>query len=203
MRTGKGSPDGTGRQAVLDAAVENMTERGYHGTSIRDIARTAGLTVASIYHHFASKQEILQVLMARALDDAYRMTCDAAEKAGPDPRDQLADVVRAWVLFHTTRQRDAVVGSTEIRSLDEAGLRATVDRRDRQEILFREIVDSGVESGVLATDKGRDATRAIINMGQAICTWFNPAGPLTPTELADRYSELALVMVEADRRTES
>ncbi|MFF0817478.1 TetR/AcrR family transcriptional regulator [Rhodococcus sp. NPDC003318] len=200
MRSGKGSPDGTGRQAVLDAAVENMTERGYHGTSIRDVARTAGLTVASIYHHFASKQEILQVLMAQALDDAYRMTGDAAQHAGPDPRDQLAAVVRAWVLFHTTRQRDAVVGATEIRSLDEAGLRATVDRRDRQEGLFREIVDRGVESGVFATDKGRDATRAIINMGQAICTWFNPAGPLTPTELADRYSELALVMVEADRR---
>lgn len=65
---------GNGRQAILDSALRNMNERGYHGTSMRDIARDADITVASIYHHFKSEQEILQDIMTRALHDAIAMT---------------------------------------------------------------------------------------------------------------------------------
>ena len=73
---------GTGRQVILDSAVANMNERGYHGTSMRDIARGADITVASIYHHFASKQEILQDIMVRALHDAIAMTRGALLRSG-------------------------------------------------------------------------------------------------------------------------
>jgi len=108
------------RQLILDSAVRNMNERGYHGTSMRDISAGADLTVASIYHHFKSKQEILQEIMIRALHDANSMTRSALLRSGGDPKDQLQALVRAWVMFHTTRREDALVGATELRSLDES-----------------------------------------------------------------------------------
>ncbi|MDX5452601.1 MAG: TetR family transcriptional regulator, partial [Rhodococcus sp. (in: high G+C Gram-positive bacteria)] len=80
---------GNGRQAILDSALRNMNERGYHGTSMRDIARDADITVASIYHHFKSKQEILQDIMTRALHDAIAMTRGALLRAGGLPDAQL------------------------------------------------------------------------------------------------------------------
>lgn len=117
---------GNGRQAILDSALRNMNERGYHGTSMRDIARDADITVASIYHHFKSEQEILQDIMTRALHDAIAMTRGALLRAGGLPDAQLQALVRAWVMFHTTRQLDALVGATELRSLNEAGRRLAV-----------------------------------------------------------------------------
>ncbi|AXY49934.1 MULTISPECIES: TetR/AcrR family transcriptional regulator [Rhodococcus] len=117
---------GNGRQAILDSALRNMNERGYHGTSMRDIARDADITVASIYHHFKSKQEILQDIMTRALHDAIAMTRGALLRAGGLPDAQLQALVRAWVMFHTARQLDALVGATELRSLNEAGRRLAV-----------------------------------------------------------------------------
>ncbi|GAF43549.1 TetR/AcrR family transcriptional regulator [Rhodococcus wratislaviensis] len=187
---------GTGRQVILDSAVANMNERGYHGTSMRDIARGADITVASIYHHFASKQEILQDIMVRALHDAIAMTRGALLRSGGAPADQLQALMRAWVMFHTTRQLDAMVGATEIRSLDDAGRRLVVALRDEQEHLFRDVVERGVEEGDFATEFPRDAVRGIINMGQSVCTWWHAAGPLKPEELAERYADLALAMVK-------
>ncbi|RZK96188.1 MAG: TetR/AcrR family transcriptional regulator [Rhodococcus sp. (in: high G+C Gram-positive bacteria)] len=187
---------GTGRQVILDSAVTNMNERGYHGTSMRDIARGADITVASIYHHFASKQEILQDIMVRALHDAIAMTRGALLRSGGAPADQLQSLVRAWVMFHTTRQLDAMVGATEIRSLDDAGRRLVVALRDEQEHLFRDVVERGVEEGDFATEYPRDAVRGIINMGQSVCTWWHADGPMKPEELAERYADLALAMVK-------
>ena len=84
-----------GRDVVLDAAVDNFQRLGYHGTSMRDIARSADITAASIYHHFASKQLILQDIMLRVLGDALSVTRSALLRSGAAPADQLSAVMRA------------------------------------------------------------------------------------------------------------
>lgn len=184
------------RQLILDSAVRNMNERGYHGTSMRDIAAGADLTVASIYHHFKSKQDILQEIMLQALRDAHGMTRGALLRSGGEPKDQLQALVRAWVMFHTTRREDALVGATELRSLDEPGHRLVVALRDEQENIFRDVIERGVEEGAFHTEYPRDAVRAIINMGQQVCVWWRADGPLSAQDIADRYCALATAMVE-------
>ncbi|KJF20653.1 TetR/AcrR family transcriptional regulator [Rhodococcus sp. AD45-ID] len=184
------------RQLILDSAVRNMNERGYHGTSMRDIAAGADLTVASIYHHFKSKQDILQEIMLQALRDAHGMTRSALLRSGGEPKDQLQALVRAWVMFHTTRREDALVGATELRSLDEPGHRLVVALRDEQENIFRDVIERGVEEGAFRTEYPRDAVRAIINMGQQVCVWWRADGPLSAQDIADRYCALATAMVE-------
>ncbi|MFF0814052.1 TetR/AcrR family transcriptional regulator [Rhodococcus sp. NPDC003318] len=185
-----------GRQVILDSALRNMRERGYHGTSMRDIAAGADITVASIYHHFKSKQEILQDIMTTTLHAAIARTRGALLRSGGLPADQVRAVVRAWVLFHATEQAAALVGATEMRSLDYEGRRLVVALRDEQESVFRDVVARGAEEGVFGTAFPQDAARAIIHMGQAVCTWWRPDGELTPDQLADRYAELALAMLE-------
>ncbi|MGU3587422.1 TetR/AcrR family transcriptional regulator [Rhodococcus sp. C26F] len=186
----------TGRQAILDSAVHNMNACGYHGTSMRDIARDADITVASIYHHFKSKQEILQDIIIRALHDAIAMTRGALLRAGSAPGSQLQALVRAWVIFHTTRQLDAVVAAAELRSINESGRRLVIALRDEQEALFHDVIQRGVEMGAFETEFPRDAVRGIISMGQSVCSWWRPSGLLHPEELADRYADLALSMVQ-------
>lgn len=181
-----------GKEVVLDAAVENFQRLGYHGTSMRDIARDADITVASIYHHFPSKQRILQDIMIRVLSDVISLTRGALMRAGASPTEQLDAVMRAWILFHTTRRAEALIGASEIRSLDEVGLRLVVALRDEQERMFRDVVERGVAEGDFATPYPREAVRAIINMGYSIASWYRPGGELTPEEMAERYAVLAL-----------
>jgi len=196
-------PRGTGRngrQIVIDAAVANFTERGFHGTSMRDIAQSAGVTVASIYHHFASKQEILQHIMVGTMTEVLALTraaVDTADAAGAGPAERLAAIMEAWALFHTQRREEALVGASEIRSLDDAGRAHVVGLRDEQEALFRSIVEDGVDAGDFTTAHPLEATRAIITMGTSLATWYRADGPVTPEEMAHRYRDLALAAVGA------
>ncbi|GAA4641235.1 TetR/AcrR family transcriptional regulator [Gordonia humi] len=185
-----------GRDDILDSAVRLFNERGYYGTSTRDIAKGAEMTAASIYHHFASKQEILQSIMGRALQGALSMTRAAVIRAGGTPDGQLRALMRAWVVFHATHRRDAVVGATELRSVEGPGRDRVVALRDEQEALFRDVVLRGVEESVFATGFPYEATRSIISAGQSICMWWRDDGPMSVDELADRYEAIALAIVE-------
>ena len=193
----------SGRAAVLDAAVQNFQRVGYHGTSMRDIATGAGFTVASIYNHFPSKQRILQEIMVGILTDALAATRSAVLRAGALPHDQLRALMHAWLVFHTERRDEAVVGATEIRSLDPDGRRLVVALRDEQEHLFREVVEHGAETGAFGTPHPAEAVRALIAMGTSVASWYRPGGGLTPRQMGERYARLALGLVEAqtDRAT--
>ena len=187
----------SGRDAVLDAAVDHFQRVGYHGTSMRDIATRAGFTVASIYNHFPSKQRILQEIMTTILTDALASTRTAVLRAGSRPHDQLRALMHAWLVFHTERRDEAVVGATEIRSLDTDGRRLVVALRDEQEGLFRDVVQYGVETGDFRTPYAAEAVRALIAMGTSVASWYRPGGDLTPHQMGDRYARLALGLVEA------
>lgn len=181
----------TSREAIIAAAKDNFQSRGYHGTSIRDIARDADMTAASIYHHFPSKQHILQHIMETGLKTVISRTQSALVRAGQSPAEQLEAVVRAWVHFHMSNTAEALISSTEIRSLDAVGHRLVVSLRDQQQQLFRDIIHRGVNDGVFTTPYPVEASRAIINMGVAISSWYRPNGALTPDQLADRYVSIA------------
>lgn len=190
-----------GKQVVLHSAIANFTERGYHGTSMRDIARDAEVTVASIYHHYPSKQEILSEIMAKTLSDVIALTRGALMSAGPSPSAQLEAVVRAWVDFHTARRAEALIGASELRSLESAGRKLVVALRDEQEGLFRDIIERGAEMGEFQTPYPREAARAVINMGRSVATWYRSGGDITAPQMAERYAELALATVRAPRNT--
>lgn len=185
-----------GKPVIRQAAVDCFQQLGYHGTSMRDIAREAQVTVASIYHHFPAKQQILQDIMVGVLTDVIALTRGALLRAGPEPADQLRAVVLAWIRFHTSRRSEALIGASEIRSLDATGYAQVVALRDEQERMFRDIVDRGVAEGRFGTAYPTEATRAIITMGYSIAAWYRPGGPLAPEEMAQRYATLALATVE-------
>jgi AcrR family transcriptional regulator len=182
--------------AIAMAALAEFSSGGYHGATIRQIAGDAGVTIGSIYHHFESKQDLLQHIMVRTLDDVLDQTARTLKGAGDDAVDQLVALVTTWISFHADRQQEVLVGSSEIRSLNEAGRQLLIPRRDKQERLFRRVVQHGVRLGAFRTEYPIEATRAIVNMGGSVATWYHPGGELGTRELARRYCRLALATVE-------
>ncbi|SHM96360.1 TetR/AcrR family transcriptional regulator [Cryptosporangium aurantiacum] len=85
-RTAGSTAEGT-RQRILDAATELFEQRGFAGTSIRDLAVRVGMTKAALYYHFPSKEEVLQALLTPFLDDIDRVI--AATAAGQWTRAEL------------------------------------------------------------------------------------------------------------------
>jgi AcrR family transcriptional regulator len=90
-RTAGSAADDT-RQRILDIAVDLFIEQGYAGTSVRDISERLGMTKGSLYYHFASKEEVLNALVAPLLEDLDQFVVDAGA-AGKVDRDLLERLV--------------------------------------------------------------------------------------------------------------
>jgi AcrR family transcriptional regulator len=82
---------GDTKQRILVAALECFANRGYAGTSIRDLAERMGVTKAALYYHFASKEEILDALTEPAFTEIRDLASRAAE--GADAREVLSGLV--------------------------------------------------------------------------------------------------------------
>jgi AcrR family transcriptional regulator len=180
---------------VYDAALRKFHVMGYHATSMRDIAALGDFNVASIYNHFASKQALLRAIMVETMEDVLATTAEALERSEATPTAQLSALMRTWVIFHTRRRPEALVSATEMRSLEPDNRAEVVALRDRQQRMFYEVIEHGVQTGEFATRYPVEATRAILTMGATIATWYRPDGGQSPEELAKSYEDLALGVV--------
>jgi len=188
--------DGTSLNGILRAALDAFADHGYDGTSIRDIAAGAQLSVPGVYHHFASKQQILTTLMEDVLRDLLSRT--RAALAGADtPSTRFDALVECLVRFHMFRQAEAFVASTELRSLDEASRRACVALRDEVEELLVRVIGDGCEDGAFLTRYPADAARAVATVCVGVAGWYRPTGSLAPDEVVERQLAMLRSLVGA------
>jgi AcrR family transcriptional regulator len=188
-----------GEEAILKAAIAVMAEHGYHGTSVRDIAERAELSPAALYYHFASKQEVLATIMERGIERLLMRTRTALAEAGESPEDRLAAIVEVQVLFHLESQGATLLGTSELRALEEPLRSKHKAKRLQQQRLFDQVVGEGVAQGAFATTLPREAARAIVVMCTGVASWFSPRGKLSRDQVVKHYQRLALDMVGADR----
>ena len=79
------------RVAILDSALAVFAERGYHASSIDDIAREAGVSKALIYEHFASKQDLYAELLEQHAGDLFSALAEAISEAGRSASEWLRE----------------------------------------------------------------------------------------------------------------
>lgn len=190
-------PGRPGEEAILAAAIAVMAEHGYHGTSVRDIAERAELSPAALYYHFASKQEVLATIMERGIERLLMRTRTALAEAGEAPQDRLSAIVAVQVLFHLESQASTLLGTSELRALEEPVRSAHKAKRQQQQRLFDQVVADGVAGGVFTTTLPQEAARAIVVMCTGVASWFSSRGKLSREQAVKRYQRLALDLVGA------
>lgn len=175
---------------ILTAALEAFYETGYHGTSVRDIARRVGGSVPLIYYHHENKEAVLLALLNRSIDHVI-VLCEAAlAEAGDDPELRFCNLVEALVLFEAFTPRTAFL-DTEMRALQPTNLEKYAARRDHVEDLLHAAIEGGAAVGIFEVHQPRDTARALLGMIQAVWTWYHPGGPQSPQDVAALYVELA------------
>lgn len=189
-----------GRVAILDAARSEFAANGYDGTSIRDIAEAAGLSLSALYYYFPSKYDALLALIENAFDHYFAESTAALELAGPDARSQLDALVRHLVQY---RVQYAIQSRLLIREADRLeGEGAAIVRKNQiaSNDRFHAVIDAGVDQGYFKTPYAHDCVRAIIAMCNAIAMWYDPTGAVTVEELQERYCHFAFQIVQCRTR---
>jgi AcrR family transcriptional regulator len=188
------------RREIEDAASTLFRERGYSGTSVRDIARAVDIQGASLYAHVASKQEVLWAIVER-MAGRFEAAADIVEAADPDavvfgPGVQLISLVRAHVGVLTDDIERASVFVHEWRALDPGRREDIARRRDGYEARFRAAIARGVGTGDFAdVDPALTATY-ILTALNGLVTWYRPDGRLSARAIADAYADLSVRAVQ-------
>jgi AcrR family transcriptional regulator len=184
----------TRQSTVLDAACVLFAERGYRGTSMKDIAEALGVRAPSLYNHVASKQDILFAIMDKAMDRALAAIAEALADVD-DVSEQLRRATEALVLDFLRYPAEVTVCNAEVRSLDPQNRLAIVAKRDEFAGRVRAIIERGGRSGRFRTRTPQIAAFAVLEMGNSAKSWFKPGGRYTDTYVASEYGEFALRLV--------
>ena len=184
----------TSRGTVLEAACLLFAERGYRGTSMKDIAETLGVRAPSLYNHVTSKQEILLAIMDAAMDRAL-FALEEALDGVTDTADQLRRATESLVLDFLRFPAEVTVCNTEVRSLEPANRLAIVAKRDQYAARVRQIIERGCRDGQFSTPAPEIAAFAVLEMGNSAKSWFRASGRYPDTFVARAYGEFALRVV--------
>lgn len=184
------------RDRLLHAAVAAFAEKGFHGTTTRDIAGAAGMSPAAVYVHHRSKEELLHLISRDGHQGALAVVREA-RTVSDDPVAQVAEVARAFAAFHAHHHTMARIINYELAALTPEhraeidALRTSIDRE------FRSLVVDGVAAGVFDAPDPALAATALASMAIDIARWYREGGEWSPEQVGSYYADLALRLVGA------
>ena len=170
-----------------------FAERGLRATTVRDIADSAGILSGSLYHHFSSKEEMVDELLRGFLDwlfERYQQIL-AAEST---PLDRLKGLFMASFEAIEHRHAQVVIYQDEAKRLSDLPQFRFVDDRNReQRKMWIDLLHEGVADGSFRPDLDVDLVyRFIRDTTWVSVRWYQPGGPLTAEEVGRQY--LAIVL---------
>jgi TetR/AcrR family transcriptional regulator, cholesterol catabolism regulator len=172
---------------ALQAAARLFRDQGYAGTSLRDIARAAGMLPGSLHYRYATKEDILAALMERAIDRLIE-SIGAATAATMDPLERLRLAIVEHVRILLSREDSVYVLLYDWRSLSPAAERAIARQRKRYEQFADEVIAQAAAHVRLQPGVDLYLLRQF-GFGAAnwVAQWFDPKGPYSPEQIADAF----------------
>jgi TetR/AcrR family transcriptional regulator len=174
------------RTEILHAALRAFREKGYHGTTLDDIAQQIGVQKTAVYHYFPDKEAILYACHREGLEEVAGIV--AAARGRGSFAEQLAHAIREHVRVMT----DTLEGSSlalEVSALSPRHRADVIAARDRYEQALRDIVHRGVAAGEFRAVDPKLAVFAILGAINWVARWYSPAGSVHPTILGAHFAD--------------
>ncbi|WP_082978975.1 TetR/AcrR family transcriptional regulator [Arthrobacter sp. B6] len=182
---------------ILEAALKDLQQHGYHGTTVRSIAAGVGLTMPSLYYHYGSKEGILFALLDIAMDRLLARIEQAVDEAAGDDYKGLSNYV-ASVALHNTLHYDLARLHDEFRYLGPDLRAKYVEKRSKVQDILVDLLIAGTAAGKFDVQDPRFTARVMLGTVSGIIDWYSPGGSLQAEEIADRYARCTLRMVAAE-----
>lgn len=183
----------TRRDELLHLAAAMMAERGLRATTVREIADAAGILSGSLYHHFSSKEEMVDEVLRDFLDWLFGRYEQLMEQE-PNPLERLKGLFLTSFDAIEHRHAQVVIYQDEAKRLSAQERFSYVDDRNKQQRkMWIDVLRQGIEEGYLRPDLDVDLVyRFIRDTTWVSVRWYQPGGSLTAEQVGRQY--LAIVL---------
>jgi TetR/AcrR family transcriptional regulator len=175
------------RAEILHAALRAFRDRGYHATTLDDIARHVGVRKTALYHYFPDKQTILHECHREASAELARILREA--RSLETAREQLVHVIREHVRVMTETLEGSPL-AFEVTAFSPERQQELIAARDAYERGVRRIIERGIRDREFRTMDAKVAVFAILGAINWIARWYRPEGALHAVELGKQYAEI-------------
>jgi TetR/AcrR family transcriptional regulator, cholesterol catabolism regulator len=174
---------------ILAEAGRLFANKGFEGTSMRDIAVACGISKSLLYHHFANKDEIYARVAVGSTLELYLFVRDRVPDGPP------AQKIRAFMVAtaeYFRRYRWAWIASTTAfwNDPDRHRQKERMTRRDRFENFLRSLIQEAIDAGEIRAVDVPMTGRLILSSLNWMHRWYNPNKSATPEQIADIFFEM-------------
>ncbi|ALI29118.1 Transcriptional factor [Mycolicibacterium fortuitum] len=190
------------RDELLDLAATMFAERGLKATTVRDIADSAGILSGSLYHHFKSKEQMVEEVLKDFLDWLFARYQEILDRE-TSPLGQLTGLFMASFEAIEHRHAQVVIYQDEAKRLSSIPQFGFVDERNReQRKMWIDILQQGISDGSFRQDIDVDLVyRFIRDTTWVSVRWYQPGGPLSAEEVGRQYLAIVLGGITAENAT--
>ena len=180
------------RDQLIHAALVLFDTNGYPRTSVEDIVAKAKVTKGAFYHHFGSKEEVLEIIHNVYVESQIEL-CTRIISEDMNPREKLRELARAPITNLNQYRAHVSVYMQDRRFLTDQRKKNVLEKRSEIDKLFNSIIEDGVRSGYFRTDVSpKLITFGIIGMYAWVINWWKPSGSLSLEQIADQYVDVLL-----------
>jgi TetR/AcrR family transcriptional regulator, cholesterol catabolism regulator len=173
------------------AAVKLFEQKGYHATSVQDIADEVGLQKGSLYHYIHSKEDLLLQIAHQAITE-FNQRLERILEADIPAREKLVQAIENHLTVSISNLQTTTVLLREAFSLGEHPHQMIQELTDRYVDLWTNILHEGGQNGEFSIPDQKVTALAILGACNWVYRWYNPDGRLTARQVAEAFANLFL-----------
>ncbi|HXT09189.1 MAG TPA: helix-turn-helix domain-containing protein [Roseiarcus sp.] len=135
---------------IIDATLRLSNKKGFHSTTVRDLAKASGLSMGGVYSYVASKEALVSMILGEVLATVDEVLAAPPPEAAADPRAHLRWIIDAHIRLSEAMQPWFVFCFMEAKTFPARERQRTVDAEAMTEGLIGEIIARGVAAGAFA-----------------------------------------------------
>jgi TetR/AcrR family transcriptional regulator, cholesterol catabolism regulator len=191
----------TRREELLMIAARLFAEKGFRATTVRDIADAAGILSGSLYHHFDSKESMVDEILSSFQTELFRQYDEVAD-SDLDPRAKFEAVIRISFEAIHDHHSEVAIYQNDAAYLAEFERFGYLNERNAQlRKLWVSLLEEGVRAGAFRPDLDTEVVyRFIRDTVWVAVRWYRPGGNLSAHDVAEQYLSILLDGIAARRR---
>jgi AcrR family transcriptional regulator len=173
---------------IIDGAMKLFAQYGYHSTSLNDVASKIGVTKATLYYYFRSKEEIMRAILERSMDRMDKAM--DLDKSSMSPKDKLRQFIQYHIIYGSDGAELAKITFDQVNAFPKRMRAALTNKEKKVDALLQNILQQGIADGSIAIDDVKIASYAILGVCNWTYHWYKPEGRLTAEQIAQKCIDL-------------
>jgi AcrR family transcriptional regulator len=175
-------------EKILRISANLISQKGYHGVSLQQIANKTRLHKSSLFHYFKNKEELILRILEASVDKASASLEKLVGNNELSPEEKLKKAIEEHLTSLLTEHRaNATIYLNELRGLSRKNQKEYLTKRKRYQKDFEKIIEGMKGEGYFHGLDPKIVTAGILGMLNWTTRWYKKTGPLTIQEISDHF----------------